>query len=353
MRSLFLENLPLKLLSLFLALILFVLVREDRVKVHELDIPVVAAQVPDDFVLVEAIPDRVRLTLRGRWSKISNAIQRSHKPYVVDVAGLADGDEYFFDDEELKRIIGDNGPTIVSKTPDSFTVRLEALLEKRVPVRSDIVGDPARGYNLRRGNTSTEPAQVTVRAPREVLSEIREILTVPINVTGLERDLIRDEVRLRKPAGQHVSLEVDRVRVEIFLDEVQATKLLQEVPVAVEGCRHLRACTPNPATIPVQVSGPLLRVEALERDGARGLIHVDASEVSAMGGSYHKLLVQVGDLPHIRITPTIPTVTLDVTELRPAEPPVVRDEVAPPSGPEGAPDKRDAGASVAEDTEKE
>lgn len=354
MKRFFLENLPIKLLSLFLALILFVLVREDRVKEFELDIPVVTARAPEDFVFVGDLPKEVSVRVRGKWSKILEALEHKNEPYIVDMRGMKDGDVVFFDENRVERIIGPNGPTIVSVTPRSATLRLEAKVLKRVRVRPDLIGEAARGYLLRRDAIRIEPAEVAVRGPADSVKDIEEVLTAPINVGGLDRDLIREDVALRQPARPYLTVEPQRVRVEIPVEEVTTSALLAGVPVELRGCPPLHTCTVSPARVPVQLLGPMLQLERLRDDNGQELLWVDAGAAGefATPGRFERS-IRIQSPPGVIVTLSTSTVQIEVTPPEPPPmPPAVRDLVpadvreGDAADGDGGPPAADAGAAV-------
>lgn len=328
MKRFFLENLPIKLLSLFLALILFVLVREDRVKEFEIDIPVVTARTPEDFVFVGELPKEISVRVRGKWSKILEALERKDQPYIVDMRGLKDGDVVFFDENRVERIIGPHGPTIVTVTPRSATIHLEAKVLKRVSVRPDIIGDAARGYILKRDAIRIEPADVAVRGPAESVREVEEVLTAPINVGGLDRDLIRDDVALRQPSRPYLTIEPQRVKVEIPVEEVQTSTLVAGVAIEVRDCPPLHICQVAPSRVPVQLLGPMLALERLQAETGTGLLSVSAgTEAGGLPPGRYEVPIRILSPPGVVVTLSTPTVTLAVVSTQPVTPPVVRDLV--------------------------
>ncbi|MEJ7803305.1 MAG: CdaR family protein, partial [Candidatus Limnocylindria bacterium] len=79
---------------------------------------------------------------------------------------------------------------------------------KTVPVRPDIGGGtPAPGFALE--SLTVEPSVVTLRGLPEVLSEIDEVLTEPLNIEGVSADqtfdavlVLGDDVRLAQASAQ-------------------------------------------------------------------------------------------------------------------------------------------------------
>lgn len=348
MKDFFLRNLALKVLSLFLALILFVLVREDRVAEFVLEVPVSVASVPENTVLVEPPPSRLRVRIRGRWSKILGTIEQERAPYLLDLRERNNGDDIlYFEQHLLQQHIGQSGVDVIDVEPRSARIRLEPKVTRQVRIRPDVTGEPARGYVVARERIQVTPAFVVVRGPDSEVQAVEEILTRPISISGLAQGISRPDVLLRPPSGGGLlSLEPPRVEVRIPLEPIQTSRSLARVPIEVRGCGGLRACALAPGTASIQLVGPMLAIEALEAHNGAGLLWVDAAALSVEGGEYEDVPIvfdREGDVMVSIVSPESGAVKLQVTELRPAE--ADPDVTEPP--PESPPVDADGGAGPA------
>ncbi len=329
MKRLLLNNMPLKVLSLVLTIILFVLVRGDSIRTFDADIVVSASRTPEGFVLIEPLPQSLRVGLRGRWSQIEKALRaKSGDPYSVDIAAMADGKEHLVDREKLRLLLGPNPPEITNVIPESFKIKIEALSRKELPVRAYIEGEVARGYALKKGAIVIAPDRVVLSGLEAEIAEVNEILTATLDVSNLTNDTTLEGVLLRLPSGQHLSLSPGRVTVRLPIEEVEERRVLPEVRVVIEGCQPERDCAVEPATVPVELVGPLHLIEEISASPQANLVYVDARELSATVGK-RRVAVLAREDPRLQIKPLGRRVTLDVLELSSAEPPVVRDLVEP------------------------
>ena len=140
MRALLLENLPLKLVSLALAALLWFVIAGEKTSEMGLSVPVELQNFPKDLELTGEPVNAVEVRLRAS----PGIIQRLGPGDVsaqVDLTGVQEG-------EHIVHLTGDSirvpfGVKVVKITPSILTLNLERTLQKMVPVRPRLLG-PAR-----------------------------------------------------------------------------------------------------------------------------------------------------------------------------------------------------------------
>lgn len=90
-----------------------------------------------------------------------------------------------------------------------FVPVVRDMPSKTLPIRPQLVGEPAQGYTIKR--IIVQPEIVEVFASYNELAEIDYISTGPVNISGARRQVIR-ETNLEIPAGVQIST-FPRVRV--------------------------------------------------------------------------------------------------------------------------------------------
>lgn len=93
----------------------------------------------------------------------------------------------------------------------SVTVPVTALPARALPVRINLTGTPAQGYEM--GEILVQPAQVQVTGPQQVIENIAEVRSLEVDITGATEDVER-EVVLVLPDGA-TSVKPDRVRITV------------------------------------------------------------------------------------------------------------------------------------------
>lgn len=334
LRRLFLENVPLKVLSLLLAAALFLLAREDRVKETEIDVPVIVGKIGEGSVFTGDAPRSVRVRLQGRWSRLLRVLESRLEPYVVDLDGYEDGAIYPFDAARVEALLSVQGLRVLSVFPPSMVVRMEPRDHKTVPVVPDLVGEPDTGYLVEERQIVLQPSLVEVSGAHSDIADIELVRTAPIDLRGLSSTLQADVAVLR-PTGGRVWVVPERIAVTIPLAERIVTDELVAVPISVTNCAPGFACAVEPTHVRVRVSGPLLALRELKALGEEQMVEVDARRALGNPGRYEDVPVEVKRTERLTMQPIPDRVALEVRTLAPPEPP---------------PEERDAGAHDAGDT---
>ena len=201
------DNATIKLLALGLALVLFLLVRGDREAVIGLAVPVVVQPDPQRVLVSEPI-DRLRVSVRGRWSKLRSVTSEDLEPVRVDLAGKTDG-EYFFEDQQISL---PGGVRVVALRPPSMQLRFEPRVSHDVEVEPVIVGKYDPTFIMT--DKTDEPAKVRVAGARSALQAVERIASVLI-LPHPEREA--PEVRHMRP-----NLETEAVAMHVVMEYEKA-----------------------------------------------------------------------------------------------------------------------------------
>jgi YbbR domain-containing protein len=155
----------------------------------------------------------------------------------------------------------------------TVTVPIEQRLGFReLPVRVNLRGRPARGYQLT--EISVDPPTVTLTGDPRRLEEVGSYLsTEPIDLSEARGELIA-EVPLVLPPGVALVGASNQVEVRLRVEPILSTQVFQQVPVVVEGLRPGMIARLSPETVDVIVRGPLLYVESLQPDQLRVWVEV-------------------------------------------------------------------------------
>jgi hypothetical protein len=148
----------------------------------------------------------------------------------------------------------------LSADPASFTLTLESVTERELPVEPVITGSPAPSYAV---ETTVQPAAVMVRGPFRLLQNLSSIRTEPIAVDGL-RDSLRQTVPLETEVTTRegpVEVRTARSAVDVLVEvaEKPEEKIVERVPIRLaavpEGLAVIRP--PNqPREATVTLRGP-------------------------------------------------------------------------------------------------
>jgi YbbR domain-containing protein len=199
------------LLSAAIAIVLWLMAQGTSSIDRGVDIPVLFDGVPDDLVIVGQSVDTVNLRVLGSRAALRN-VSSDRLEYRIEVAGAKPGHAVFEVDQS--RIELPRGVRAVSRSPASIEVDFERRGRKTVGVRADVQGEVAPGHAL--GTVEVDPPRVWLAGARGEVMRLAEVVTEPIDVSGLEAPFER-KARLLL-ASEHVWPEQDgpvTVRISI------------------------------------------------------------------------------------------------------------------------------------------
>jgi YbbR domain-containing protein len=301
-RGALLDNPGLKLLSLILALTVYLLVNTDEHR--EINARVrVAYVLPPDKALVSERIDEVRVTIRGRWRRIKQFDEREIDRIDIDLTNVTGGEVVITPDMiDLPR-----GLEITSIHPQVIRVAFEEIATKQVQVLPTFGGRPLQGYQVVPTRTSVKPPMITVSGAAGVVHALESVRTREIRVDGRSDDFTVSVAPL-PPEG--IDLDPSGpVEVEVVIEEELVTRRLGSVPVEVRA--ESLGFDPSrwavaPDKVDVVLTGPLVTVEDWMDAGLKAIVIIPPEALGAPRAGSIELPVTVdGARPGVgvRVTP--------------------------------------------------
>jgi YbbR domain-containing protein len=249
------RHVGLKLLSIAVALLLWLVVASDPIVERTLRVGLELQRTPDGIELVGSAPDLVSVRLRGPASQLSG-LSPGDVSVVVDLDGARPGRRLFTLTSTL--VTAPYGLDVVQITPATLGLAFEERARRVVPVRPQIEGTLVPGHSVT--NVSVTPSQVTIVGPESAVAGLSEVPTEPVSVERATT-LVREAVALDVP-DTGVRLEggggTAVVTVTVSADTTERT--IGPVPIAVRGAPGGVAM---PATATVVVQGASAVVASL------------------------------------------------------------------------------------------
>ena len=152
------------------------------------------------------------------------------------------------------------GLTIINFQPQAIPINLEREARKEVPITVFYKGAPAAGYFV--VQTLANPGLVTLRGSKQDLDRIESVSTHPIDVGGMA-DSFKKEISLDLPKNIDVVTLKDPIVVYVEISEEIQTKHFSAVSVEIIGSQD--RCEISPASISMDIKGPLKLLEGLTR----------------------------------------------------------------------------------------
>ena len=205
------RNFGWKLLSLAMAVALWLAVAREPELATSLSAPIEFRNMPSDLDIVGNLPDRIRLEVRGSSGRLSRDNLAS-AAVAFDLSGAQAGERTYT--IRSYNIDLPSGVTFYRAVPSQVTLRFDRLQRRQVPVLAAYANTPD-GYRIR--SLTITPTSVEILGPGERVSTINQVKTDPVDLSGLTGEKqyrvqlhIGDpQVRLEAPieAVVHVQLE--------------------------------------------------------------------------------------------------------------------------------------------------
>jgi len=190
------ENWPVKMLSIALALILFVFHRLNTTTIRPFSVPLT---IETNSVLVPAssYPRNVRVRLRGEDDNIKLIADSDIEAYV-DFTRHEEGGLYSASVQiRRKGSALSIEPLEITVSPPKISVQLDRRISKTIPLTAVIRGRVADGFDL--VSYSFNPLEIVVTGPMSFLESVEEIETEIIDLDGRNSDFTM-EVNVAAPS---------------------------------------------------------------------------------------------------------------------------------------------------------
>ncbi len=260
------HNFALKLTSIVVATILFVILNAESSTPVEVEFPV-EYRVSEPFMIIGTPPQRINATIQGPFTKFQSFDISQMKPVVVNL-------ETYTDPGVVRHLVSVSdieapvGMKAIAYRPSEWDVKLDRRVERAIPVELSLPHRPAEGYEI--VDVRIEPREVRVSGPSSQLMDLQWVQTRPVDISGRTEDLTLD-VGLRSPNHPLRLLRRDvRVTVEIAEEIVQ--RIFRSVPVAVLE-KDVEASV-EPQTVTLMLKGPKLALDALVASELHAVVSV-------------------------------------------------------------------------------
>jgi YbbR domain-containing protein len=202
----------LKVLSVVIAAMLWLLVSGERVVERVLRAPVEFQNLPQGLEIVGNPPDTVEVRLRGSSGALSR-LGTADMSTVLDLRSARPGKRLFH--LTPSQVSVPYGIDVVQVGPSTVMMEFEHSGVRTVEVQPDIDGTPAPGYEVTK--VVSEPATVEVAGPESALKRLTAAVTEPVLIDKQTRT-VRETVtvgvpdatlRLRTPQSAVVTVTIE------------------------------------------------------------------------------------------------------------------------------------------------
>jgi len=212
-----LHNLGLKLVSLALAVGLWLAVARDPVAEVAVEVPIEFHNIPQNMeISSEKIP-KAQIRLRGPERAI-HRLQPSDVYAEIELGTGRPGERTF--DLTAQQIHQPPDLEVVQVVPSQFHMSFDVRVTRQVPVEPRVIGAFAPGYEI--GSVAVDPATITITGPKKHVDAVELATTDPVDVSGaMNRAIFVRHAYASDPLIQVVN--PDPVRVTVIMQKASAT----------------------------------------------------------------------------------------------------------------------------------
>lgn len=179
LHRIFVHNFVLKIVSLLLAVGLWLAVARDPVAEVEMKVPIEFRNLSDDLEVDSANFTEAQIRLRGP-ERVIHRLQPGDVRAEIDLAQVVPGERTF--DLSRRQIHVPEDVDVVQIIPGQFHLSFDTRVTREVEVRPRVTGTFASGMVVAR--STADPATVTITGPGRRVAAVEAATTDPVDATG-------------------------------------------------------------------------------------------------------------------------------------------------------------------------
>lgn len=206
------NNLGLKILSLLIAVLLWMAIAVEPKPEVAITVPIEFHNSPDNLeISSESIP-QVQVLVKGP-SGIVHSLGTAEVHAMIDLASATPGEHTY--DLSPARVRVPRDVEVLQAIPSQFRISFDYRATKKVEVRPRVIGATAPGFRMQ--DVTVDPPTVTLVGPQKRVEAIESVITDPVDASGVmgratfnTHVYVSDPlVRLLNPSVVHVTVVTD------------------------------------------------------------------------------------------------------------------------------------------------
>lgn len=266
------NNIHLKILSIILALFLWVMVVAGQVETESISVPVKLTNVPAGSVAVPSVQN-VSVTVKGA-AKVLKNMKYSSIIFNIDVSSFSSGDS-------TRRILPEDfktplGVEVIETTPKELVVTIDQTATKTVKVVPAFIGDVEKGFKVK--SVSVKPVSVEIEGARSKIRGVNSVMTLPVNISGIKDSSVFTIGFKQEDGVKRVKPETVEVRLTMRSEVIK--KDIEGIPVSCMDLQNGLSMKTKPRLDSVTVSG---RADLVESFAESSSFIVNCAQITKPG----------------------------------------------------------------------
>jgi diadenylate cyclase len=211
-----LHNLGLRLISLCLAIGLWLAVARDPVAEVAVEVPIEFHHIPDNLEISSEHIPQAQVRVRGP-EQVVRRVQPDDVHAEIDLTGTKPGERTF--DLSSQQVRQPRDLEVVQVVPSQLHLSFDERLSRVVEVHARVVGTFAHGYRI--AQIEVDPPQISISGPRKRVETVEAAITDPVDASGtMLRNTFVTHAYVSDPLVQVV--HPGPVRVTVIMEKVAA-----------------------------------------------------------------------------------------------------------------------------------
>ncbi len=272
------RNRSLKLLSLFLAVALWLAVGGEERTETNLSISLELLNMPHNLMITSEVPSHIQVRVSGPRGLIRTLTQ-NRLTHTMDLNDVKPGRQTF--PLGVGSFHFPRGIQVTRVQPNPVVLTFTPTITRTLPVQLVFLGRPPEGYEVK--TVRTRPSKVKVKGPANELDDLKFIPTVPVDLTNLT---------------QPSTLATDLNFQDLHISTVDQTPILADVDISprilkrtFEGIQVVpqpQAAKLSTDKVTVTIEGPWPQVKSLENKDLKAIV-----STGNLSSGRHRLKVDV------------------------------------------------------------
>ncbi len=213
-RNYVVNNLPFKVVSLAIAILLWWAVGRDQPIEIPVTVPLEFQHAPANLEINSDYPLQAQVTLRGP-ERLLQGMNPSEVHAILDLRGVAPGDRTF--DLTAQDVHTPRSVRVAQIVPSQFHISFDRSVTRVVPVQARVIGRLLSGYGIT--EVTADPTSITIVGPERRVDGIKTAMTDPVDATGVvgsgtftTHAYVSDPlVRVQTPEPIHVTVNTGKL----------------------------------------------------------------------------------------------------------------------------------------------
>jgi diadenylate cyclase len=220
-RRAFVQNFGIKMVSLLLAVALWLVVSRDPVAEVELQVPIEFHNVPQDLEIDSASFTEAQVRVRGP-GRLIHRLRATDVRAEIDLAAVRPGSRTF--DLTSRNVRVPQELEVVQIIPSQFQLSFDDRMTRSVEVHPRVTGTFAEGRRV--AQVIADPARIMITGPRRRVEAVEASTTDPVDASGaMDRATFVTQAYVPDPLIQVV--HPIPVRVTVIMERVGEEKKSQ------------------------------------------------------------------------------------------------------------------------------